>query len=58
MGDIADDAISGAACSDCGCYFTDCEHPPGYPRICAECYEDMEPEDRRDAPPVAAVGTI
>jgi len=45
MGEIADDVISGAACSWCGVYFTE-EH--GYPVICKGCWRGSEPEERAD----------
>jgi hypothetical protein len=35
MGDIANDAITGFACSSCGVYF---EQPHGHPVVCADCH--------------------
>jgi len=35
MGQIADDMISEACCSQCGIYFV-AEH--GYPVVCSSCY--------------------
>ena len=35
MGEIADDALEGFACSWCGIYF---EEPHGYPVLCQTCY--------------------
>lgn len=37
MGDLADDIIEGACCSDCGVYFEE-EH--GYPVLCKSCWEE------------------
>lgn len=36
MGELADDMINGASCSECGVYFTQ-EH--GYPVLCTDCHE-------------------
>ena len=38
MGEIANDIIDGACCSDCGVYFSE-EH--GYPVLCIECWIDV-----------------
>jgi NMD protein affecting ribosome stability and mRNA decay len=35
MGDIADDMIEGACCSQCGIYF---EEDHGYPVLCEDCF--------------------
>jgi hypothetical protein len=47
MGEMADDAIYGFACSHCGVYFV-AEH--GYPVLCRECYEKETPEERKGLP--------
>ena len=36
MGEIAEDMIDGACCSECGVYF-ELEH--GYPVLCEECWK-------------------
>lgn len=41
MGEIADDAVEGFACSWCGIYF---EEPHQYPVICQKCYKDWKQE--------------
>lgn len=39
MGEIADDMISGIACSECGVYFED-DEDCGVPRLCDSCDEE------------------
>lgn len=57
MGQIAEDAISGLTCQYCGVWMPDVsdaidnakvgesvaifDNPPGYPRICPDCEEDL-----------------
>jgi len=43
MGEIADDMVQGACCSQCGIYF-DGEH--GYPVLCAGCWNAATPKER------------
>jgi hypothetical protein len=43
MGEVADDMITGLACSWCGTYFVE-EH--GYPVLCHGCWDNAKPEDR------------
>lgn len=43
MGQSADDAIEGFACSWCGAYFSESH---GYPVLCTECWSDSRPQDR------------
>ena len=42
MGEIANDMISGLACSDCGIYFEE-EH--GYPVLCDDCHKTWPADD-------------
>lgn len=48
MGKIANSMINGEMCSLCGCYFEKdgkiYEH--GFPVICWDCWEDLEPETK------------
>jgi len=37
MGQVADDAVNGFACSCCGCYF---ENEHGYPVLCTGCHKE------------------
>ncbi len=40
MGEIADDMIDGASCSECGVYF---ENEHGHPVLCVDCFGDAGP---------------
>ena len=42
---LADDAANGAACSECGVYFTE---PHGFPVLCGSCWEIVSDRDRKD----------
>lgn len=44
MGQTADDAIEGFACSWCGIYFN---KPHGHPVLCRECYNADPKEAQR-----------
>lgn len=44
MGEIAEDMIYGACCSHCCVHFKK-EH--GYPVLCAHCWKQAPPEDRK-----------
>jgi hypothetical protein len=44
MGDVADDMVSGACCSRCGCYF---EKEHGHPVYCLACWGKTPKEGRR-----------
>jgi hypothetical protein len=41
MGQTADDAVEGFACSHCGTYF---EEPHGYPVLCKGCHAESDSE--------------
>ena len=44
MGEIADDLINGACCSNCNQYFVS-EH--GYPVLCKSCWENADKHERQ-----------
>lgn len=46
MGEIANDMIEGACCSDCSCYFVK-EH--GYPVICNDCIGGWSKKEMKDS---------
>lgn len=46
MGEIADDMIDGLVCEECGKYLPGT--PPGHPRLCFECEEQLFEDDEQD----------
>lgn len=55
MGDAADALLDGTMCERCGEYIDDGEDPPGYPRLCGGCAQEVSqdrkvrPKGKRDA---------
>ena len=43
MGDLANDAVNGLACQECGVYFV---QPHGHLVVCTTCWQDYEPKER------------
>ncbi len=52
MGQATDDLVNGFVCSYCGIFFQE-EH--GYPVICEDCWNDLTPAERKDAPQRATI---
>jgi hypothetical protein len=44
MGEVADDMVNGACCSQCGTYFVD-EH--GFPVLCVGCWRNASPSEKK-----------
>lgn len=42
---LAEDAANGAACSECGVYFTEAH---GFPVLCQSCWDNLSEQERKE----------